>query len=94
MSLIRRPPNVPGSIGLLVLSTNPSGSAWNTIHDPPVMGSYGMNESLDVGTYNGYALAPPYSRARNSTNLPYAQQPLVTAIGRPTYMHANQNICP
>ena len=35
------------------------------------MGSYGMNESVDVVTYNGYAMAPPYSGAVNNTNTVY-----------------------
>ena len=67
-----RPPNVPGSTGLSALSTNSSGNAWYTTHDPPIVGGYRMNGNVDTATYNGYAMALPYSRSVNSTNMPYA----------------------
>ena len=52
-----------------------------------------MNGNVDAATYSGYAIAPPYLGASNSTNMPYAQQPVATAMGGPTYMYANQNLC-
>ena len=70
---MNRPPNVPGSIGLPTLSTNPNRNTWNTTHNPLAVGGYGMNENVDAAMYNGYAMAPPYSGAVNSTNMPYTQ---------------------
>ena len=60
------------------------------IHDQPVVGNYGTNG--DVAAYNGYPLIPPYSRAVNSTNIPYTQQLPITIMGGPTYMYASQNM--
>ena len=77
-----------------MVSTKPSGNAWNKTHDPPIMGSFGMNGSADVVTYNGYNMVPPYLGAVNSTNTPYAQQPPITAMGGPTYTYSNQNMYP
>ena len=48
----------------------------NMIHEQPVVGDYGMNRNIDAATYNSYPLAPPYLGTLNSTNIPYAQQPL------------------
>ena len=36
-------------------------------------------------------MTPIYSRAVNSTNMPYAQQPPITAMGGPTYTYANMS---
>ena len=91
---MRRTPSVLGSIGLPIVSTNPGGNAWNTTHDPPVMGSFGMNRSADAVTYNAYNMAPPYLGAVNSTNIPYAQQLAITAIRGSTYTYPNQNMYP
>ena len=86
------PPNVLGSIGLPTVSTNPSGNAWNTTHDAPVVGSYGMNKNTDAAIYNSYTMAPPNSGVVNNTNMTYAQQPPIIAIGGPTYTCADQNM--
>ena len=52
-----------------------------------------MNRNVDATTYNGYTIAPPYTRAVNSTNMLYAQQLPIIAMGGPTYTYTNQNTC-
>ena len=83
---------MPGSSGLSVVPTNLSGNVWNTTHDPPVVGSFGIGVSADTVTCNGYNMAPPYSRAVNNTNISFTQQLIVTAIGGPTYNYSNQTM--
>ena len=92
VSIIRKPPNVRENIGLPVVSTNPNGNTWNTIHDPPVVGSFRISRSVDIVTYNGYNVAPPSSGAVNNTNIPYAQQLPITTTGGPMYNYSNQNM--
>ena len=53
------------------------------------MGDYGMNGNIKEATYNGYPMAPPYSGSVNGTNVPYAQQPSVTAMEGPTYTYVS-----
>ena len=91
VTIMRRPLNVLGSIGLLVVSTDSSGNVWTTTHNPSRVGCFGINRSVDVVTYNSYNMAPPYSGAVNNTNTLYAQQLPITTIGGLTYMYSNQN---
>ena len=43
-----QPPNVPESIGLLAVSTSPSGNNWSTTPEPPLVGSFGVSGSRGV----------------------------------------------
>ena len=87
-----RPANAPGSIGLPAVSTNLSGNEWKTTHDLLLVGSFGMNGSVDKSKYNDYTIALLYLGVVNSTNTLYAQQPPIIAVGRLTYTYANQNM--
>ena len=89
---MHRPLNALGSIGLLPVSTILNGNTWNTTHDLSIVGSFGVSRSVDTATYNGYNIVPPYSRAVNNTNIPYAQQLPITAMGGLTYSYSNQNM--
>ena len=62
VSIMRSLLNVHGNIGSLEVPTNPSGNAWNTTHEPLLVGSFGVSGNIDVVTYNGYNMMPPYAR--------------------------------
>ena len=89
---MRRPPIISGNIGLPIVSINPAENAWNITHDPPIVGGCGISGNMDPATYNGYTMAPPYSRAVNSTNMSYAQQSPIIATGGLTYTYTKQSV--
>ena len=89
VSMIHRPPNTLGCIGLSVLPTNLNGNTWNIPHNIPTLSGFGGSGNMKSHTQSGYNMAQPYSGVVNNANSSYMQQqpPMTNLVALGGSMH-------